>query len=113
MVTPRNDRTTTDSNTAYPIDPSLLLKRPDWWPWAECRDQKYKQQGISWFASRGVSNKRALEVCGICAARVGCLRMAVEDPTLVGIWGGTDDAARHAIRRLAQRKGLIPKETTP
>ena len=104
---------TPEPRTLSELLEDLGVTRPTWWAYALCRDPKWKEQGITWFPIRGQSIKRALEVCGICAARVGCLRMAVEDPTLTGVWGGTDDAARNAIRQLATRKGLLtPKENT-
>jgi hypothetical protein len=104
---------TPEPRTLTELLQDLGVTRPTWWAYALCRDPKWKEQGITWFPIRGQSTKRALEVCGKCPARPGCLRMAIDDPTLTGIFGGMDDQARNALRQLAQRQGLItPKENT-
>ncbi len=45
------------------------------------------------------SRTAALEYCGACAVRSQCLAVAMTDRTLIGIWGGTDEAERARLRR--------------
>jgi len=41
----------------------------------------------------------ARRVCRGCAVIDDCLRVALADPTLVGVWGGTSEAQRVGLRR--------------
>lgn len=43
--------------------------------------------------------KEARNVCGECPCQRPCLDFALADPTLVGIWGGTDERERNRMRR--------------
>jgi len=45
---------------------------------------------------QGGGTTKLLQVCGRCTVRTECLAYALADPTLVGIWGGTNTAARKA-----------------
>jgi WhiB family redox-sensing transcriptional regulator len=50
----------------------------------------------------------ALQVCRTCPVVGDCLRVAMADPTLVGVWGGTSEAQRVALRRTQRRgQGLV------
>lgn len=40
----------------------------------------------------------AVEICTGCPVRVECLQAALADPRTAGIWGGTTEADRAAIR---------------
>ncbi len=42
---------------------------------------------------------RAKQVCGECPVRVECLEFALETNQDSGIWGGTSEEERRAIRR--------------
>jgi len=46
----------------------------------------------------------AQRVCRTCPVMGDCQRVAMADPTLVGVWGGTSEAQRVALRR-TQRRG--------
>jgi len=46
----------------------------------------------------------ALEVCRGCPVVTDCLRVAMADPTLVGVWGGTSEAQRAVLRRTPARR---------
>jgi len=41
----------------------------------------------------------AQAVCRGCSVSVDCLRVALADPTLVGVWGGTSESERATLRR--------------
>jgi len=41
----------------------------------------------------------ARRVCRGCTVIDDCLRVALADPTLVGVWGGTSEAQRAGLRR--------------
>lgn len=42
--------------------------------------------------------RRAVEVCHRCPAKLECLSKAMNDPSLVGIWGGTTTSQRVEMR---------------
>jgi len=45
-----------------------------------------------------VSRREALSFCGGCDIRRQCLETALQDPSIVGIWGGTDEVERARLR---------------
>jgi WhiB family redox-sensing transcriptional regulator len=47
----------------------------------------------------------AVEVCQRCLVKAECLAYALEDRSLIGVWGGTTAAER--------RSGQLPAETVP
>ena len=47
----------------------------------------------------------AQEVCRTCPVVTDCLRVALADPTLVGVWGGTSEVQRAALRGAPGRSG--------
>jgi WhiB family redox-sensing transcriptional regulator len=47
----------------------------------------------------------ARSVCRTCAVVGDCLRVALGDPTLVGVWGGTSETERAVLRRRPARAG--------
>ncbi len=99
MVTPRTTRTTTDSgsNTV----PVLPISRPAWFADALCAEPAVVAEvGMHLVdAERNREAKaRAMQVCGRCLVRTDCLEYALANDRLVGIFGGTDTAARRAIR---------------
>jgi WhiB family redox-sensing transcriptional regulator len=74
-----------------------LVTRPAWMAEAACRGQ-----GTSaWFVEVGGNLARAREVCAGCPVQPECLGHALEDPELVGCWGGTSWRERRAMRKLA------------
>ncbi len=99
MISPRTSRYTLDSGAD--TSPSLHLEHPTWVRDALCKEESARATVGMHFvdAERYAEPKRAaLQVCGLCLVRVECLEHALADPSLVGIWGGTDSAARRAIR---------------
>ena len=74
--------------------------RLEWQQWAACAESP-----VDWFFDdHGVYRQqpRALALCGGCPVRVECLDHAVTHRE-TGIWGGTTDDEREAMRRT--RKG--------
>jgi WhiB family redox-sensing transcriptional regulator len=57
--------------------------------------------------SRYVNETGAKSICFKCPYKAACLEYAVNDYTLQGIWGGTNEAQRSTIRR---QKRQIKKE---
>lgn len=52
-----------------------------------------------WFPAKGGTSRPAKAVCRRCPVREACLEHALDDPSLVGIWGGTSDRERQKIRQ--------------
>jgi WhiB family redox-sensing transcriptional regulator len=46
----------------------------------------------------------AVQVCASCPVRAPCLQAALGDPRTAGIWGGTTEEERAAMRRPANRR---------
>lgn len=53
----------------------------------------------------------AKAVCRGCPVRAECLAYAQADPSLTGVWGGTTEQERAAMRR--RRPGRKPRPTQP
>jgi len=80
----------------YLSDPRDL--QGPWWSQAACQDAEPEvffpiSDRDHW------SRSAALELCSACEVRAQCLAVAMTDRTLVGIWGGTDEADRARLRR--------------
>lgn len=45
----------------------------------------------------------AVALCRACPVREACLRIALADPGIVGIWGGTDEDERRRLRHRSAR----------
>lgn len=104
MVTRRQpDRPpVTDLADALTLDALEVLgfARPAWWADALCPE--YPSINFVDAELDDATKAAALQVCGRCAVLLECRTYAVADPSLLGIWGGTDTAARKAIRRAAR-----------
>jgi WhiB family redox-sensing transcriptional regulator len=44
---------------------------------------------------------RVFAVCRGCLVRTDCLLVAMNDTTLMGVWGGTTEVQRRKLRRVA------------
>ena len=67
----------------------------DWAKEANCR-------GLDpnlFHAARGESTKEALAVCAGCIVVEQCLHFAISNSIKVGVWGGTTERQRRAMRR--------------
>ena len=60
------------------------------------------------FPGRHDDPHAAKQICATCPSLIPCLDLAMSDPDIKGIWGGTDLAQRKAIRR---DRGKRPRET--
>jgi len=54
----------------------------------------------------------AKEICRACPVQVPCLAWALEHGVGFGVWGGTTEAERRALRRPAQRNEPSARSTT-
>ena len=70
--------------------------RPAWHRKAACRGLGARGFVRSPGAAYGLR-----ELCATCPVRQECLEFALADLTIVGLWGGTDDAERREISRRA------------
>lgn len=52
-----------------------------------------------WHPAKGQSNTAAKKICHRCDDEAACLAIALADPELDGIWGGTTHRERQAMRR--------------
>jgi WhiB family redox-sensing transcriptional regulator len=77
---------------------SLALRPPEWVDEAACTstdpDLFFPTQG-----GDTRSAQLAKAICAECPVLAQCLAYAVEDPSVVGIWGGTTLLDRQRIRR--------------
>jgi WhiB family redox-sensing transcriptional regulator len=77
----------------------LIPFRPSWMRRAACRGR-----GVdAFFADEKATQAKARTVCEDCPVRAECLEFALADRTVTGIWAGTDDRERRAIRRERRR----------
>ena len=85
--------------------PSGLVN--DWMRQAACLDHEpeiFFPPGPS--AMEHINEAKA--VCRTCPVIADCLRVALADPTLVGVWGGTSETQRVEMRRM--RGGRRPAD---
>lgn len=73
-----------------------MLKRPDWQRYGACNGMDTEV----FFPVRGESAAAAKEICACCGPRLACLHAALDNPEVVGIWGGTTGRERQRMRRL-------------
>lgn len=53
------------------------------------------------FPADGVNATAAKKICATCPVATQCLTYALADPSTMGIWGGTSNSQRVAMRRTA------------
>jgi WhiB family redox-sensing transcriptional regulator len=83
-----------DGDTAQWL--ATLLQRPPWMADGACRVADINM----FFPERGGNTTpEAKEVCRPCIVRRECLSYALEDVSLTGVWGGTSQRQRVAMRR--------------
>jgi WhiB family redox-sensing transcriptional regulator len=84
---------TTGRGDEFP-DLDDFLQRPSWHRWAACRGEAPD----TFVGGRGANYIRARELCAECTVRAECLAYALADEELVGLWAGTSDSQRRALR---------------
>ncbi|MFI1566657.1 WhiB family transcriptional regulator [Streptomyces sp. NPDC020490] len=81
----------------------------DWRDHAACRDQDpelFFPIGSSGPAL--LQTQQAKAVCTRCPVQEQCLEWALENGDILGVWGGTNETERRALRRrraVARRRG--------
>ncbi|MET7900842.1 WhiB family transcriptional regulator [Streptomyces sp. NPDC005336] len=82
----------------------------EWWRNAACTHEDpelFFPVGVAG-PSAQQQEARAKEVCGYCPVVHECLEYALETGMTHGVWGGTGEEERRALRRRAQRQGRGP-----
>lgn len=74
---------------------ALNFEIPQWHDHAACRGHGPDQ----FFIDPGQSSAAAKALCNHCPVVEQCLADALDHPWLLGIWGGTTERQRLAIRR--------------
>lgn len=84
----------TTTYAARPFD-GVNRDTPDWTA-ALCR----QADPDLWFPERGHEEdaQKAKAICRRCPIALECLSYAVADPSIMGVWGGTTDDERRAMR---------------
>ena len=75
-----------------PTPPALVAG--NWVERAACRGSGFGQ----YFPSGGASAGPAKAVCAGCPVQSECLAFALQNPQLQGVWGGTSETERRALR---------------
>lgn len=86
-----------------PADTSLLRRR-DWLTYGACRHED--PELFFPITARGPSSRQILAakaVCARCPVQRECLSYALQDRHSSGIWGGTTEEERQAMRRARAR----------
>ena len=79
----------------------LVDRHPDWHRDAACKEAPPE---VDFFPPRGHPVAPAVKVCETCLVRCECLKFALDRPDLGGVWGGTSEKQRRAIRRERKRR---------
>jgi WhiB family transcriptional regulator, redox-sensing transcriptional regulator len=82
----------------------MLLRRRDWLAHGACRDED--PDLFFPITSKGPAARQILAakaVCARCPVRSDCLDSALEDSYSYGVWGGTTEEERKAMRRARTR----------
>lgn len=82
-------------NTNPNIDPDLFFSSD------EFRSPKTKRTHLNTF------ELVAIEICGRCPVSGNCLKFALDNPRLVGIWGGTTTDMRKSLRKVRHRASCV------
>jgi WhiB family transcriptional regulator, redox-sensing transcriptional regulator len=78
-----------------PLTLEDFVSRPGWHQQAACRGMGHR----AFVRGEKADYGRTRELCDGCPVRQDCLEVALADPYLVGLWGGTTDAERRSMRR--------------
>ena len=72
----------------------VVKPRPKWMASAACS----RAGTADWFPRKGRAPTTARAVCQSCPVRAECLAYAMADEDLAGVWGGTTERERKAMR---------------
>jgi WhiB family redox-sensing transcriptional regulator len=78
-------------------------------PWmnkASCRAPEH--EGVDWFPVKGKSNAVQKAICATCPVRRECLEYALDNNEHYGVWAGTTEQGRKALRRRRRAAPLLP-----
>lgn len=91
--------------SAEPIEASFYAALADlfgidgeryaWRAYAACKTRP----DLDWFPGRGVPLTEQKKVCASCPVKDACLEAALRNGEKDGVWGGTSERERRAIRR--------------
>jgi WhiB family redox-sensing transcriptional regulator len=73
----------------------IRISRPDWFADALCLGTGPS----TFFPDQGRNTLAARNTCARCPVVQQCLEHAIDDPSLMGVWGGTTENERDQIRR--------------
>jgi WhiB family redox-sensing transcriptional regulator len=96
VVRPRDEVIDEEHEYLFRSDPDAL--QGPRWALAACRDA-FPVIFVPISTSDTVTRAQALAYCRDCEIRAECLRTALQDRSIVGIWGGTDEVERQRLRR--------------
>lgn len=83
---------------------ALRFEIPGWHDQAACRPELWADRKPPNFFASGGAVRHAKAVCNDCPVVEQCLADAIANPWLLGIWGGTSESQRLAIRRRRARE---------
>lgn len=95
VVRPREEVIDEEHDYLFAAD-AVSLQAPQW-SRAACRGAA-PDVFFPLTAHDDVSRHEALSFCDACDIRRQCLDTALRDPSIVGIWGGTDEVERAQLR---------------
>jgi len=95
VVRPREVVIAEEQEYLFRSEPEAL-QSPDWSD-AACQDAS-PDVFFPISAHDLVSRREALSWCAVCAIAMQCREIALRDPSIVGIWGGTDEVERARLR---------------
>ena len=86
-----------------------LVADPGWRAYASCRScspDLFFPAGTTGAAVDEILAAKA--VCGLCPVQSQCLRFALVTNQAYGVWGGTTEDERTAMKRLSRRRSALP-----
>ncbi len=95
VVRPREVVIAEEQEYLFHADPEGLVALS--WADAACRDAE-PEVFFPLSAHDVVSRREALAHCAVCPVVDACRDLALADPSIVGIWGGTDEVERARLR---------------
>lgn len=65
-----------------------MIDTPGWYEEAECSKPIYRDVIKNFFLNKSAQQLPALKICDACPVKRDCLKMALENKEIWGIWGG-------------------------